>query len=266
MDLQSIKITRVIRRMRGRSQSFLVQAEDDHFYVAKFCGNPQGNRTLINEWLGHRILTYLGILVPPQRTLRIDKLATGREQLCFTVGNRTVPICGDIHFGSRVPVDPTMTAIFDFLPRTLLGRISNSGDFAKTFVVDKWLGQTDVRQAIFVRDEGRPRELAFKGYFIDNGMLFAGTQWRFFDSTSCGLYIDSAVYASSEMEFICKQTIRNLSKITVVDLNAAFEEVPQCWLGPDDTKNFDCLLSALTKRHDLLPDMISRHLECLVPR
>ena len=29
--------------------------DDGQFYVAKFQGNPQGNRTLINEWIGGKL-------------------------------------------------------------------------------------------------------------------------------------------------------------------------------------------------------------------
>ena len=60
MASEIIAIREVLRRMRGGSQPFLVQGEDDRFYVAKFAGNPQGDRTLINEWAAHRVLQQLG--------------------------------------------------------------------------------------------------------------------------------------------------------------------------------------------------------------
>jgi hypothetical protein len=51
MKQAPIKITSLIRRMCGGSQAQLVQGDDGHSYVCKFVGNPQGTRTLINEWI-----------------------------------------------------------------------------------------------------------------------------------------------------------------------------------------------------------------------
>jgi len=263
MALESVKITHVLRRMRGGSQSFLVRGEDDFFYVAKFSGNPQGNRTLINEWIGHYILGHLQITVPPLRTLHVDALTIGTEQLCFRIGVHTFPILGDIHLGSRVPADPATTAIFDFLPRTLFPKISNITEFVQMFVIDKWLGQTDTRQAIFLRDRHSPKDLAFKAFFIDNGMLFAGSQWTFFDSAYCGLYSDATIYAGTAMETICTKTIEEASGISGAALQAAVAGLPASWFSLGDTEALNGLIARVTKRQKLLPQMISRHLERL---
>ena len=41
--------------MRGGSQAQLVQGDEGNRYLAKFLGNPEGNRTLVNEWVGCRL-------------------------------------------------------------------------------------------------------------------------------------------------------------------------------------------------------------------
>ena len=59
--------------MRGGSQAHLVEAEDGCFFVAKFAGNPQGNRTLINEWITGQLMNQVGICTPVIRILQLPE-------------------------------------------------------------------------------------------------------------------------------------------------------------------------------------------------
>ena len=116
MASEIIGVKQVFRRMRGGSQAFLVEGEDDQFYVAKFTGNPQGNRTLINEWITHRLFQQLSISTPSLRVLRLTESTKQIEPLCFQMGGHTVSVKGSFHLGSQCPVDPTTTTIYDFCP------------------------------------------------------------------------------------------------------------------------------------------------------
>src|SRR3954470_380979 len=73
MDHEPVEIIQTIRRMRGNSQAHLVEGSDGHFYVAKFMGNPQGTRTLINEWFTHQLFRQFGISTPSLRVLRLTQ-------------------------------------------------------------------------------------------------------------------------------------------------------------------------------------------------
>src|SRR4051812_40542473 len=95
MPSEIVTIRRVLRRMCGGSQAFLVEGGDDHFYVAKFFDNPQGNRTLINEWAVHRVLQQLGISTPEMRVLRLTNTTKGGGDLCFQTTGRSRPIRGE---------------------------------------------------------------------------------------------------------------------------------------------------------------------------
>jgi hypothetical protein len=106
-----VGVKRVLRRMRGGSQPFLVEGEDGQFYVAKFTGNPQGNRTLINEWIVYHLFRQIGISIPSLRIVQLSERTKQTEPLCFQMGTHTVPIQGLFHLGSQCPVDPTTTAI-----------------------------------------------------------------------------------------------------------------------------------------------------------
>jgi hypothetical protein len=125
----SIDIKRIVRPMRGGTQARLVEGADGRFYVAKFAGNPQGNRTLINEWITQFILSHLGISTPPLRILRLPEQLRN-EDLYFSVGNRRIPVEGEWHLGSLCPVNPETHVIFDFLPVKFLQNVSNLDDFA----------------------------------------------------------------------------------------------------------------------------------------
>jgi len=58
------------------------------------------------------------------------------------------------------PVDPA-DAIFDFLPQRLLPEATNLSDFGCAFALDKLMSQTDIRQAIYVREQGASQSLEF---------------------------------------------------------------------------------------------------------
>ncbi|HZQ54210.1 MAG TPA: HipA family kinase [Bryobacteraceae bacterium] len=115
-----IEIKRVLRRMRGSSQACLVEGADGECYVTKFQRNPQGTRTLINEWITWRILERLDISTPEIRLLRLSESTRDvSDDSYFSLAHRQVKIEPGLHLGSRCPVDPRNTAIFDFLPQKL---------------------------------------------------------------------------------------------------------------------------------------------------
>src|SRR5690348_11760557 len=116
---------------------------------------------------------------------------------------RKVPVAPGIHFGSQCPVNPTTTAIFDFLPRNLLRQVTNLEDFAKALVLDQLLGNTETRQAVFVRARSRSGNVSFRAWLIDHGMIFAGQQWAFQTVAGHGLYVDRAVYSLVDTPTIC---------------------------------------------------------------
>src|SRR3982751_3074525 len=104
------------RHMRGGSQAHLVEGQDGLFYVAKFTGNPQGTRTLINEWFAHLLFQQLGISTPPLRVLRLTKAVQASSQdLVFQLGKTRLAVEPGLHLGSPCPVHPETTSIYDFL-------------------------------------------------------------------------------------------------------------------------------------------------------
>ena len=144
-----------------------MKASDGHFDVAKFAGNPQGTRTLINEWVAYGFLQQLGVLTP---ALRIQHLSEGvrdsATDLYFSVGAEKQRVAAGFHLGSQCPVNPQKVAIYDALLHHLLR------DFAKMFVADKLLGQADHRQAIFVHDRNAKGRATFQAHLAESLLSF----------------------------------------------------------------------------------------------
>jgi hypothetical protein len=249
--------------MRGGSQARLVEGRDGRFYVAKFAGNPQGNRTLANEWITGFILAQLGISTPPLRVLRLPA-ALRNEELCFAVGNKRIPIDSEWHLGSLCPVNPETKVIFDVLPRSLMGRVINLHDLAKAFVVDRWLYQLDQRQAIFVREPGAaggPTRL--RAHLIDHGMAFGGAAWELREATGHGLYFDRAVYSLVKMPEICEETVLQIKSLEESRVFAAIANLPDCWLSSGDSEAFNRLLAKLYMNRSGLRRVVTDQLASL---
>jgi hypothetical protein len=260
MNNAPIKISRVIRPLRGGSQAQLVRCEDGHFYAAKFAGNPQGNRTLINEWIAYGILSRTDITTPP---LRILELSSKHDDLYFAVGNRRNFPEGTLHLGSQCPVNPETTAIFDFLPHGLLANVRNLADFARIYVYDQWFGQADKRQAVFVRDKSVIGGPNLKAYFVDHGQAFNGAHWALRDMPLSGLAFPTRVYSMIDMSALAESAIAQIETIDKQTLFATTEGVPSSWLGQGDRDRLHDLLCRLRRRQATFRPLIARHLSAL---
>jgi hypothetical protein len=247
--------------MRGGSQAHLVEAEDGCFFVAKFAGNPQGNRTLINEWITGQLMNQIGICTPAIRVLQLSERLYRGGGLFFQKGDKRIPVTETLHLGSECPVNPENTAIFDFLPAKLLPQVVNLPDFAKAFVLDKWLYQTDRRQAIFVRDQKPASVPGFRAYLIDHGMSFAGSQWELADAPMFGLCIQREIYSIVQVQNFYEEALSRIETITADALYAASEGVPSAWLSPGDYECLADLFVRLQRRKTDLRLLVSRHLE-----
>src|ERR1700686_3589716 len=138
--------------MRGGAQAHLIESTDGISYVVKFTSNPQHPRILINEWITSVIFRNLGISTPDTAIVNIsaDFIHDNPEVHIQHFSSRAPPLCGS-HFGSRFPGEPGQTVVYDYLPETVLRSVVNLADFRGVLVADKWLGNTDSRQAIFTR-------------------------------------------------------------------------------------------------------------------
>jgi hypothetical protein len=259
----SIPIRRVIRRMRGGSQAQLVEGHDGHHYVTKFLGNPQGNRCLINEVIASRLMSCLEVTLPEIGLLDLVASTQSIEEAYFQAGNRRVPPQQGLHFGSRCPVNPDKTAIFDFLPNASLCKVTNLSEFATMFVLDRWLHLADKRQAIYYRDRAIKDKVGYKACFIDHGWIFGGQAWELLDTPGHALAFPKTIYSMLDMRALTMAAVERVQAISGGELQLVLEDIPDTWFGPEDRECFAKLLVKLDQRKSGLHLLVSRHLDFL---
>jgi hypothetical protein len=161
-----IKALEQIRRMRGGAQSHLMRCSDGNYYVVKFQNNPQHRRILVNELLGTRLASRLGLPTAPVEVVEVGaELIRLTPELCVELPRSRTPCAAGLQFGSRYPGDPRQMALHDFLPDEKLREVRNLHDFAGMLVFDKWSCNTNGRQTVFFeeaprRNGGTPGETA----------------------------------------------------------------------------------------------------------
>ena len=89
---------------------------------------------------------------------------------------------------------PAPSAILVRIDRdAILDRIENRNEFLGILVLDKWTGNADARQSIFVRARLREYVPSFQGHalrtgflalMVDHGYIFNGPHWSYADSPS----------------------------------------------------------------------------------
>ena len=180
-----IKALEEIRRMRGGAQSHLMRCSDGNYYVVKFQNNPQHRRILVNELLGTRLASRLGLPTAPVEVVEVAaELIRLTPELCIELPRARTPCAAGLQFGSRYPGDPRELTLHDFLPDEKLREVRNLHDFAGMLVFDKWACNTNGRQTVFFEEKARAGGLApgaggtGPGTGLRNGEVARGTLAR----------------------------------------------------------------------------------------
>jgi len=257
-----LEIRCVQRRLRGGSQSWLVQAEDQNWYVVKCLNNPQGTRTLVNEWIATWFLEKLKVCIPKLRLVRFSDDLNQDKRLVFNIGNRKVQIENGVHLGSLCPVNPQTTAILDILPRTLLHLVINPEDFATCLVFDIWAGQIDTRQAIYFRERGAKNRF-FRGCLVDHGQILAGHRWEFTATSGQGFASERGLYSLTDVRNVCASAVTQIEEFTKADVHESASDIPTEWISNEDRKVLSGVFDTLILRRHSLRDLVSRSLERL---
>lgn len=256
--------TRYLRKMRGGAQSHLLEADDGNCWVVKFRNNPQHWRVLVNEMLCGTFLDYLKIAAPETALIHIGQdFLAAHPDVHLTLGSKRIPVEPGWHFGSRYPGDPASLAVYDFLPQALLGEVANLEEFRAILVFDKWVGNTDGRQAIFYRARVR-REMsaraearaAFVTRMIDHGFAFNGPGWDFSDSPLHGLYARHSVYDDVRSLADFEPWLGQMRHFPEEAIDLAWKRIPSDWVAGEEDA-LELLLERLYERRERLPELIS---------
>lgn len=233
--------------MRGGAQSHLMRCADGHYYVVKFRNNPQHRRILVNELLGTRLASRLGLPTTPVAIIEVsEELIRLTPDLTMEFPRHRYACDAGLQFGSRYPGDPRQLALHDFLPDPLLRQVDNLHDFAGMLVFDKWTCNTNGRQTLFIGERAAAMDSAEAGnqsdssYFayrtlmIDQGFCFSAGDWKFPDAPLRGLYACNRVYESiTGIESFGPWLERLEKRITERVLDEVGRDVPPEWYGDE---------------------------------
>ena len=247
----NLSITSVIRQMRGTSGAYLVQANDDLYYVAKFKGNPKGTRTLVNELLGSLILRLLGLPVAEGVILHLDETNLPKSDWPF-VGNPNDKCRAEagLHFGSTFPGNPNTDAVYDLFPMQAAHRITNLDSVDYVLFVDIWLGRSEWRQAVFSRNQDRKFTLTL----IDNSMLFGGSDWNFNAKAEQARFFDRSMYEHTNTFSPSQTLLSEVANLLNTRRSEFLQQIPAEWLRGDEVA-LHTLLDELGERAKrLVPD------------
>lgn len=241
-----------IRKMRGGSQAHLLRASDDAFYVTKFQNNPQDIRVLANEMFATHLGQWLGLPVPKVEIIEVsDWLISYTPDLHVETGISPVPCSSGLQLGSRYP--DLESQVFDYLPETMLARVRNLGDFARVLVLDKWTGNADGRQAIFIK---KARGRRYSAVFIDQGYCFNAGEWTFTDSPLRGVFSRNCVYAGVTGWEAFEPAISRAEEADIGDIWRCAQPIPSEWYRHEHDA-LQQMVEALHARRTRIRDLIT---------
>ncbi len=252
--------------MRGGAQSHLLEADDGHWYVVKFRNNPQHRRILVNELLSATFLEYLKISAPETALIGVSAgFLAENPEVRLTIGSQQLEVEPGWHFGSRYPGDPSRTAVYDFLPDSLLPEVANLEDFRAVLVFDKWVANADGRQSVFYRavvrhtENRQPSTAGRQGFvarMIDQGYAFDGPNWDFPESPVQGLYPRRTVYEMVASLSAFEPWLEQVVNFPEEVIDRAWKRIPRDWLDGED-EAVERLLERLYERRKRVPALIA---------
>lgn len=243
-----------IRKMRGGSQAHLLRASDNQFYVTKFRNNPQHVRILANEYLGSRLGIVLGLPMSEVTPIDVSEwLISNTPELKIETAGMSVPCASGLQLGSRYVADPQQARVFDYLPESILQTIANREDFPRVLAFDKWTGNSDGRQAVFIKQS---RDRFYRAVFIDQGYCFNAGEWNFPDSPLRGIFARNSVYEGVTGWESFEPVLSRVEQIDLADLWNIVREIPKAW-HQNDTEGMSRLVEALHRRQSSVRDLIT---------
>jgi hypothetical protein len=234
--------------MRGGTQAHLVVADDGQHYVVKFANNPLGPRVLINEVICSVLLDAIGVRVARIAYMRIPDELADNPGVGIVRGERIERPRPGLHFASALPCDPRQQSIFDFVPKAVVAEMENADHFIGTLVADLWLGNTDMRQAVYSRSPaGR-----WQATYIDHGMCFGGPDWRLYSSPARMPGPEQRYRLQSANESDCLPWLERICALPSDLFKALLDEIPGEWLAADDAPVLQWLLARLDREREFL--------------
>lgn len=244
-----------VRKMRGGSQAHLLRASDGHYYVTKFQNNPGGIRTLASEFLATKLGLFLGLPMAEVQVIEVpDSLIVNTPALRIEIDGMLIPCAAGLQFGSRYVAGPANARVFDHMPQSQFHRVVNRMDITQILAFDKWVGNCDGRQAVFVK---RGKATGYHMVFIDQHYCFDGHWWSFPDLPFHGAYSHTYVYEGVTGWESFEPTLSRIEAIDYDELWRCAAQIPHEWLEYDGVGLFT-LIEALHHRRTMVRKFIAQ--------
>jgi hypothetical protein len=248
----------LVRKMPGCSQAHLIAVKDGTRWVTKSPNNPQGRRTLVNEWLASSFLKHLGIPTPPVAVVNVSQgFLEKHPEAHIQLGTRHSALQMGPNFGSGFPADGVCGLVHDFLPDPLLKSIENVAGFRGALVFDQWVCNSDSRQAIFFRQwhSDDSHRYGFVSQMVDNGGVFEGSSWRLTDSPLRGIYPAISVYQDVRTVEDFQPWLDRVLSFPEQIIQRTMCQIPSLWIEGDEDP-LSKLLDQLIRRRRRIPDLV----------
>ena len=243
-----------LRILRGGSQSHLLRASDGASYVTKFQNNPQHIRILANEMMATRLGLALALPMSHVEVIEVsDWLIEHTPDLRIQLAGSEIPCQSGKQLGCRYAGAGGSGFTLDYLPRELLKKVHNIGDFAGVLVLDKWTCNADGRQAIFCLTT--PSSGRYTATFIDQGYCFNAGEWTFPDSLLRGVYANSCVYEGVAGWESFEPALSRAEEMGVEDIWHCAADIPEEWYE-GDREGLERLVEALDRRRRCIRKLI----------
>jgi hypothetical protein len=242
-----------IRRMRGGAQGHLMLGADGNAYVVKFQNNPQHLRVLANELLATRLAIAAGLTAPEAELVEVSQwLVDNTPELEIDLGRRREKCRSGLQFGSRFVGGLMPGQVVDYMPEEQLVEVRNVREFAGILALDKWTGNANGRQAVYVR---KPRERRYRAVFIDYGYCFHAGDWKFEDAPLRGVYFRNHVYREITGWDSFEPWLTRIETMPAETVWAVANEVPPEWYG-GDLGEIEALVEKLLARRGRIREFI----------
>ncbi len=241
--------------MRGGAQSQMMLGADGNLWIVKFRNNPQGARVLANELIATKLAEAVGLSVPASDTVDVSAwLIANSPEMWVDLGRGERELCASgLAFGSQFAGGLMPGQVVDYLPDERLSELRNIHEFCGMLCIDKWTGNTNGRQAVFLR---KPREKRYRAVFIDQGFCFHANEWTFPDSPLRGVYPRNLVYEHAAGWKSFEPWITSIEEMPGETLWRIAEQVPPEWYGGDPGE-LEALLEQMLKRRSRVRELIT---------
>ena len=205
-----------IQSLKGKSQPQLIRFSDGNHYVVKFKGNPQGMKTLVNEFIASQLAEHLSLPIPTSLLVYIPDSFVQQSPVLSARS-----FVGGLQFATQYVEHTEQIPKFD--PHKEFNIGTNQETLADLIVFDYWLGNTDRSRRNLLLQRNERGECHF--LLIDHGNCFREKRISPFRFRTAHKWCLSLIDDTERLAHSV-QKVQNLSNDTILEI---IHSVPKEW-------------------------------------